>query len=169
VGKGVYEAAVKLGWIDTSKEVALCTIDPSFESVHDVFGISSSKYLKTYDHGASVGVFEFAIAEAMNLSSNPIPWGEIELDLSCEIKGVIAAVGESISATARLDDVRLALFLYFLGRGKYILMDNASLDSGNLEVNGNAVAEITVTRPKYFRVGHARSGTRIWSVSRLRR
>ena len=78
-------------------------------------------------------------------------------------------LGDSISATARVDDLRLAIFLYMAGKGRYIQFDDELDGWQSYGVNGNGITRIALKNPLDFRVGHARASNRVWSVSVVRK
>ena len=168
-GTRLYAALSDQGWIREGKNEFRSTIDPSAETVTDALSITIETYSNTYSHSSRAGMFEEVIAKTLIPEAIPEPWQENELAIACLMRGAIRMLGDSISATARIDDLRLAIFLYMIGKDKYIQFDDEQKGWQNYDVNRNGIARIALKNPLDFRVGHARASNRIWSVSLVRK
>lgn len=142
-------------------------LPPTFEAIHDGFSITWEKYVSIFAPPVAQGSFERVVQSALLPSNPPSGWREEELSLKDELPDVVAQVGDSLTRSARIDIVRLALFLGRLGSGRPIILDDShELRSDPLK---NGVSQILLDEPRRYMVGHSRSGQRLWSVALVRR
>lgn len=140
-------------------------ISPSFEAIHDAFSVDYSRYESNF-RPVTHGTLETITGAAVLPGKAPIPWRELP-DINSEYSSIVTALNEPLSGSARLDAVRLAMFLYGIGRGVVPTLDDN--ENGKGELNANAPAQLAAADPHRYALGHARSGRRLWSVAILRR
>jgi hypothetical protein len=139
-------------------------LSPSFEAIHDAFSIDFDRYRDTFTP-VTQGTFERLAAAASLPGRSLVDWHEVP-NIEAEYAFIVDALSESLSGSARLDAVRLAMFLYSTGLG---VPGNLDGESAPGELNSDAAVVIARDNPRRFGLGHARSGRRFWSVTILRR
>jgi hypothetical protein len=139
-------------------------LSPSFEAIHDGFSVEYAKYANVF-RPLCAATMERLIAATAQPGRDLIPWADVP-ELRSEYPNIVGALSESLSASARLDSVRLAMFLYSLGLGTPAVLDESA--SADRHLNTGAEVAIALESPKAFGLGHARSGRRFWSVTQLR-
>lgn len=140
-------------------------LSPSFEAIHDAFSIDFARYQAVFRPLTHATLERLAVASAFP-GRGLTDWSNVP-DIVNEYGSIVGALSESLSGSARLDAVRLAMFLYSLGVGVPAAL--APRDETEHGLNDNAAIDLAVRDPKHFGLGHARSGRRFWSVSVLRR
>jgi hypothetical protein len=143
-------------------------IPPSFEAIHDAFSVTWQKYADSFTPAVSCQIFEQIIMRTVLPNSTPVYWKKYEGELAGLLPRIIRSVGNRIADGARIDTVRLALFLHQIGKGQPVLLDNQLENDGPANPNNHAVAELALKDPSRYMVGHARTGRRLWTVALLR-
>jgi hypothetical protein len=139
-------------------------LSPSFETIHDAFSIDFGRYRDIFKP-ATQGTFERLAASVSLPGRALVDWHDVP-NIETEYAAIVEALSESLSGSARLDAVRLALFLYSVGLGVPGDLDG---EASPEELNSDAAVIIARDNPRRFGLGHARSGRRFWSVTILRR
>lgn len=147
-------------------------IPPSFETAHDAFAVTWERYSEIFAPPVSQGTIEQIVRESL-LPGAAAPYWKVsaaDLDeLKCVYHEAVPILAERLTGAARLDAVRLALFLYGLGTGHPVTLEDQALRTPEGDPNGNAAVEIALANPAQYLLGHARMGRRFWSVARARR
>lgn len=144
-------------------------LPPTFEAIHDAFSIDYGRYASAFVPLTHGGV-ERLVSSAVLPYRERTSWEEVP-DIGAEYGQIVSSLSEALSGSARLDSVRLAMFLYAVGRGVAPVLDNGPLGApgGAFELNENAAVRLASTDTRKYALGHARSGRRLWSVSLLRK
>ena len=140
-------------------------LPPTFEAVHDAFSVDLPKYSAAFAP-LTQGGLERLVSSAVLPHKERVPWEEVP-DIIAEYGQIVSSLSEALSASARLDSVRLGMFLYAIGRGVAPTLDNQS--DGPFDLNDNAAVKLASGDARKYALGHARSGRRLWSVAVLRR
>jgi hypothetical protein len=148
---------------------AIPELPPSLEVVHDAFSIDEARYDEIFQPRVDHGILERLVASFIFPETPVSVWRESERpsqNLIGEYQNVVSELSENLTGAARLDAVRLALYIFSIGIGSPMTL--ASEESAE-RLNENAAVQIGLSDPHRFMLGHARSGRRFWSVTLLRR
>jgi len=149
---------------------ATCQLPPSFEAIHDVLSISMDQYLGSFSPPVTDQIIERVIMKALLPDIEPFAWVRYRSELEGLLPRIIRSVGSKINDGARIDTVRLAAFLFQIGKGIPMLMEDqdVSLDNADLRIRSNAIVDIAAANPDRYILGSPRVGRRLWSIHYLR-
>ena len=147
--------------VSFSRDVA--ELPPSMEAIHDAFSINEERYLQIFQPMVDQGLFERLVGTFAMPNTQLVAWEEVP-GIAEEFPVIVDSLSENLTGSARLDAVRLAMFIYSIGAGRPTV-----LDSGAGSLGQSAAVELGLANPRKFMLGHARSGQRFWSVTLLRR
>lgn len=147
-----------------------CHLPPSFEAIHDVFSISFDRYQAIFTPSVMQQTIERIIMGTILPEMHPVLWTKYRGEIAGLLPAVVKTVGNKINEGARIDTVRLAIFLHQIAKGIPTIMENPDDDVANAEfgLRNNAVIDLAAEDTNRFILGSARVGRRLWSINHLR-
>lgn len=168
------EAILTASGLRLAKALALCgyvnldsdkvALPPSYEAVHDAFSVSWGAYTTLGEPPNTRGMLENIVQSTVLNSSAPVPWRTRQSELKDFFHTIVTASAEINSRTARIDTIRCAMFLYCLGRGEAVMLDEDNWGRDR-DLNANAPVEFALRDPGRYSVGRGAAGRRFWSIT----
>jgi hypothetical protein len=160
-----------IGAVESGMQIRLSDateLPPSFEAVHDAFSLDWARYLRVFTPAVTQARLEATVTAAILPDRPVVSWKRDEVDLQYVYRGIVEKLGTRLSNAARIDVVRLALFIRSIGTGVPLRMIGDDPASEG-DPNDNAAVRIPLGDPKHYLLGHARTGRRFWTVALLRK
>ena len=145
---------------------SVCSIPATFEAVSDNFGVTWQTYSEMSYPPITHSTFERVIMRGLLPNTPSVPWSEYSSELRDILPHAIRSTGDKATRRARIENVRLALFVNQIGTGRPTLLGSNSDDEDERK-DRNVIFQLAVKEPNRYSLGRARSG-RYFSIALLR-